>query len=232
MATPADFSALRRQVEQLADEVGGAAGRPCDPQAAACLRLLPGQVSVRRGRGSVRRRRRGPLHGRRVPRQGRAAPAVLRSLPQELHRWAQRSGVWLSARSPAVAGHRRCRARSQHGAGPLPLPDAGRQSRDQEGRADAFPRSGGKAASTRTTTFVRAVSGRSRCATTTSSITASSRKAGRTRRCSSCRSSPRPSRRIRGPDELIEPKPVMWPETSVVPFHYEHPVTGKRWQPA
>jgi hypothetical protein len=32
-----------------------------------------------------------------------------------------------------------------------------------------------------------------------------------------------------GPDELIEPKPVLWPETSVVPFHYEHPVTGKRW---
>jgi hypothetical protein len=35
-----------------------------------------------------------------------------------------------------------------------------------------------------------------------------------------------------GPDELVEPKPVMWPETSVVPFHYEHPVTGKKWQPA
>lgn len=35
-----------------------------------------------------------------------------------------------------------------------------------------------------------------------------------------------------GPDALIEPKPVIWPETSVVPFHYEHPVTGKRWQPA
>jgi len=34
-----------------------------------------------------------------------------------------------------------------------------------------------------------------------------------------------------GPDTLIEPKPVIWPETSVVPFHYEHPVTGKRWQP-
>lgn len=35
-----------------------------------------------------------------------------------------------------------------------------------------------------------------------------------------------------GPDALIEPKPVIWPETSVVPFHYVHPVTGKKWQPA
>ena len=35
-----------------------------------------------------------------------------------------------------------------------------------------------------------------------------------------------------GPDELVEPRPVVWPETSVVPFHYEHPVTGKKWQPA
>ena len=34
-----------------------------------------------------------------------------------------------------------------------------------------------------------------------------------------------------GPDALVEPKPVIWPETSVVPFHYEHPVTGKRWEP-
>ena len=34
-----------------------------------------------------------------------------------------------------------------------------------------------------------------------------------------------------GPDALVEPKPVIWPETSVVPFHYEHPVTGKKWQP-
>jgi hypothetical protein len=32
-----------------------------------------------------------------------------------------------------------------------------------------------------------------------------------------------------GPDELVQPKPVIWPETSVVPFHYEHPVTGKKW---
>jgi hypothetical protein len=35
-----------------------------------------------------------------------------------------------------------------------------------------------------------------------------------------------------GPDSLIEPKPVIWPDTSVVPFHYVHPVTGKKWQPA
>lgn len=35
-----------------------------------------------------------------------------------------------------------------------------------------------------------------------------------------------------GPDELIEPKPALWPETQVVPFHYVHPVTGKKWQPA
>jgi hypothetical protein len=35
-----------------------------------------------------------------------------------------------------------------------------------------------------------------------------------------------------GPDVLIEPQPVIWPETAVVPFHYAHPVTGKRWQPA
>ena len=33
-----------------------------------------------------------------------------------------------------------------------------------------------------------------------------------------------------GPDALIEPRPVIWPETSVVPFHYEHPVTGKKWE--
>jgi hypothetical protein len=23
--------------------------------------------------------------------------------------------------------------------------------------------------------------------------------------------------------------PKVWPETRVVPFHYAHPVTGKRW---
>lgn len=34
-----------------------------------------------------------------------------------------------------------------------------------------------------------------------------------------------------GPDELVEPKPVFWPETEVVPFHYPHPVTGKIWEP-
>ena len=33
-----------------------------------------------------------------------------------------------------------------------------------------------------------------------------------------------------GPDALIQPTPVLWPETEVVPFHYEHPVTGKKWQ--
>lgn len=35
-----------------------------------------------------------------------------------------------------------------------------------------------------------------------------------------------------GPDALIEPRPALWPETQVVPFHYVHPVTGKTWQPA
>ena len=34
-----------------------------------------------------------------------------------------------------------------------------------------------------------------------------------------------------GPDVLVEPQPVIWPDTSVVPFHYAHPVTGKRWSP-
>jgi SnoaL-like domain len=34
-----------------------------------------------------------------------------------------------------------------------------------------------------------------------------------------------------GPDELVEPKPVFWPDTEVVPFHYAHPVTGKMWEP-
>jgi hypothetical protein len=32
-----------------------------------------------------------------------------------------------------------------------------------------------------------------------------------------------------GPDELIKPTPVLWPETDVVPFHYPHPVTGEIW---
>jgi hypothetical protein len=33
-----------------------------------------------------------------------------------------------------------------------------------------------------------------------------------------------------GPDALMQPTPVLWPETDVVPFHYDHPVTGKKWQ--
>jgi hypothetical protein len=32
-----------------------------------------------------------------------------------------------------------------------------------------------------------------------------------------------------GPDELLQPAPKFWPETEVVPYHYPHPVTGKRW---
>jgi hypothetical protein len=32
-----------------------------------------------------------------------------------------------------------------------------------------------------------------------------------------------------GPDELID-APKSWPHTSVVPFHYPHPVTGKPWK--
>jgi hypothetical protein len=35
-----------------------------------------------------------------------------------------------------------------------------------------------------------------------------------------------------GPDALMTPAPVLWPNTEVVPFHYVHPVTGKMWQPA
>jgi hypothetical protein len=31
-----------------------------------------------------------------------------------------------------------------------------------------------------------------------------------------------------GPDELIDPQPRLWPATDIVPFHYNHPVTGKR----
>jgi hypothetical protein len=34
-----------------------------------------------------------------------------------------------------------------------------------------------------------------------------------------------------GPDILLTPTPVMWPQTDVVAFHYAHPVTGKRWVP-
>jgi hypothetical protein len=33
-----------------------------------------------------------------------------------------------------------------------------------------------------------------------------------------------------GPDELRPFKPRVWPETRVVPFHYPHPVTGKKFQ--
>lgn len=32
-----------------------------------------------------------------------------------------------------------------------------------------------------------------------------------------------------GPDELLANSLPAWPETPVVPFHYAHPVTGKRW---
>ena len=30
-----------------------------------------------------------------------------------------------------------------------------------------------------------------------------------------------------GPDELIDPTPRLWPATDIIPFHYDHPVTGK-----
>ena len=30
-----------------------------------------------------------------------------------------------------------------------------------------------------------------------------------------------------GPDELIDPQPRLWPATDIVPFHFDHPVTGK-----
>ena len=33
-----------------------------------------------------------------------------------------------------------------------------------------------------------------------------------------------------GPDKLITPAPVLWPDTDVVPFHYSHPVTGEPWK--
>lgn len=35
-----------------------------------------------------------------------------------------------------------------------------------------------------------------------------------------------------GPDDLMLPKPVLWPDTDVMAFHYDHPVTGKRWTPS
>jgi hypothetical protein len=30
-----------------------------------------------------------------------------------------------------------------------------------------------------------------------------------------------------GPDELESPRPSLWPDTGLVPFHYPHPVTGR-----
>ena len=30
-----------------------------------------------------------------------------------------------------------------------------------------------------------------------------------------------------GPDELMDPPPLIWPDTVIVPFHYMNPVTGK-----
>jgi hypothetical protein len=30
-----------------------------------------------------------------------------------------------------------------------------------------------------------------------------------------------------GPDELIDPAPRLWPATDIVPFHFDHPVTGR-----
>ncbi len=35
-----------------------------------------------------------------------------------------------------------------------------------------------------------------------------------------------------GPDQIIDRLPKLWPETTVVPFHYKHPVTGKAWTPS
>ncbi len=32
-----------------------------------------------------------------------------------------------------------------------------------------------------------------------------------------------------GPDEMLQDGLKSWPETPVVPYHYAHPVTGKRW---
>lgn len=32
-----------------------------------------------------------------------------------------------------------------------------------------------------------------------------------------------------GPDVILPEMPYSWPKTSVVPFHYAHPVTGKVW---
>ena len=30
-----------------------------------------------------------------------------------------------------------------------------------------------------------------------------------------------------GPDVLMDPQPLLWPATDIVPFHFHHPVTGK-----
>jgi hypothetical protein len=30
-----------------------------------------------------------------------------------------------------------------------------------------------------------------------------------------------------GPDELMQPRPRLWPATDTVAFHYPHPVTGQ-----
>jgi hypothetical protein len=32
-----------------------------------------------------------------------------------------------------------------------------------------------------------------------------------------------------GPDVILPEMPTAWPKTSVVPFHYPHPVTGAVW---
>ena len=32
-----------------------------------------------------------------------------------------------------------------------------------------------------------------------------------------------------GPDELLANAPRLWPETTTLPFHYKHPVTGKEF---
>ncbi|HEY1284263.1 MAG TPA: nuclear transport factor 2 family protein [Steroidobacteraceae bacterium] len=33
-----------------------------------------------------------------------------------------------------------------------------------------------------------------------------------------------------GPDELLPSVPNTWPDTRVIPFHYAHPVTGRKWK--
>ena len=35
----------------------------------------------------------------------------------------------------------------------------------------------------------------------------------------------------KGPDAIIDRQPRRWPENCVIPFHYAHPVTGKKWSP-